>query len=165
MNDLTNSTAQVLIEKLLVAQPVKRFFALKEPEGSLPCSQQLTSGSYTDPDESSPRPITVFLRYLLILSSHVRLSLPGFSAKNPSAFIFSSYVLHASPTTFSLICSHFSEEYKSWISSLCHFLHPPIASSLLGSNTSISTLFSNTPSLCSSIQVAYSYKTTSKIVV
>jgi hypothetical protein len=27
-----------------------------EPEGSLPCSQQLATGLYPNPDESNPRP-------------------------------------------------------------------------------------------------------------
>ena len=80
MNNPPNSTAQVLIEKLLVPQLVKRFSALKEPEGSLPCSQQPTSGYY----QSSPRLTTAFLRYLIILPSHVRPSLPGFSSNKPA---------------------------------------------------------------------------------
>jgi hypothetical protein len=41
------------------------------------------------------------------------------------------------------------EEYKLWSSSLCSFLHRPITPSLFGPNILLSTLFSNTPSLCS----------------
>jgi hypothetical protein len=31
-----------------------------EPEGSLPCSQQPTTGHYREPDESTPDPHTPF---------------------------------------------------------------------------------------------------------
>jgi hypothetical protein len=37
------------------------------------------------------------------------------------------------------------EEWKSWSSSLCSFLHSPATSSLFGPNILFSTLFSNTP--------------------
>jgi hypothetical protein len=36
---------------------------------------------------------------------------------------------------------------------LCSFLHPPVTSSLFGPNILLSTLFSYTPSLCSSLNV------------
>jgi hypothetical protein len=45
------------------------------------------------------------------------------------------------------------DEYKSWSSSLRSLLHSPVASSLLGPNILLSTLFSNTLSLCSSLSV------------
>jgi hypothetical protein len=47
------------------------------------------------------------------------------------------------------------EEYKLWRSSLCSFLQPPVPTSLFGPNTRIflSTLFSSTLSLCSSLNV------------
>jgi hypothetical protein len=43
------------------------------------------------------------------------------------------------------------EEYKSRSSSLCSFLYSPVTSSLFGPNILLSTLFSNTLSLCSSL--------------
>jgi hypothetical protein len=61
------------------------------------------------------------------------------------------------------------EEYKLWSSSLCSFLKPPVNSSLFGLNTFLSTLFSNTPSLCFSVnvrdQVSGAYRTTGKIIL
>ena len=56
------------------------------------------------------------------------------------------------------------KEYRSFSSSLCSFLHSPVTSSLLGPNTFLNTLFSNTLSLRSSLnvsdQVSHPYKTT-----
>src|SRR5215510_4205476 len=61
------------------------------------------------------------------------------------------------------------EEYRSFSSSLCNFLHSLFISSLLGPNTLLNTLFSNTLSLCSSLnvsdQVSHPYKTTGRIIV
>jgi hypothetical protein len=57
---------------------------------------------------------------------------------------------------------------KLWSSSLCSFLQPPVTSSLLGPNILVSTLFLNTLSLCSSLNVRYlvshSWGTTGKII-
>ena len=61
------------------------------------------------------------------------------------------------------------EEYRSWSSSLCSFLHSPVTSSPLGKNILLSTLFSNTISLRSflnvSDQVSHPHKTRDKIIV
>jgi hypothetical protein len=46
------------------------------------------------------------------------------------------------------------EEYRSLSSSLCSFLHSHVTSSLLGPNILLNTLFSNTLSLCSSLNVS-----------
>jgi hypothetical protein len=58
------------------------------------------------------------------------------------------------------------DEYKSRGSSLRRFLHPPVTSSLFGQNFLLSALFSNTFSLCSSLnvrdQVSCPYRTTAK---
>ena len=61
------------------------------------------------------------------------------------------------------------EEYRSLSSSLGTFLHSPVTSSILGPNILLNTLFSNTLSLRSSLnvsdQVSHPYKTTGKIIV
>jgi len=63
----------------------------------------------------------------------------------------------------------FGEEYRSLRFSLCSFLHSPVTSSLLGPNILRSTVFSNTLSLRSSLnmsdKVSHPYKTTGKIIV
>src|SRR5215468_6038179 len=60
-------------------------------------------------------------------------------------------------------------EYRSFSSSLCNFLHSPVTSSLLGPNNLLNTLYSNTLSLCSSLnvsdQVSHPYKTMGRIIV
>jgi hypothetical protein len=61
------------------------------------------------------------------------------------------------------------KEYKLWSSSLCSFLQPPVASSLLDPHILLNNLFSNTLSLCSSLnvrdQVSHPCRTTGKIIV
>ena len=61
------------------------------------------------------------------------------------------------------------KEYRSLSSSLCNFLHSPVTSTLLGPNTLLSTLFSNTLSLRSSLSVSdqdsHPYRTTGNIIV
>jgi hypothetical protein len=61
------------------------------------------------------------------------------------------------------------ERYESCSYSLCSFLHPHITSSLFGPNIILSTLFSNTLSLCSSLNVrdhvSHPYRSTGRITV
>jgi hypothetical protein len=47
----------------------------------------------------------------------------------------------------------FGEECKSWSCSLCYFLHSPVISSLLGPNSFLITIFSNTLSVRFSISM------------
>jgi hypothetical protein len=60
------------------------------------------------------------------------------------------------------------EEYRWWSFSLWRFLHSPVTSSLLDPNILLNTLFSNTLSLRSSLnvsdQVSHPYKTAGKII-
>jgi len=66
-----------------------------------------------------------------------------------------------------ITCTTLGEQYRSLSSSLCSFLHSPVTSSLLGPSILFNTLFSNTFSLHSSLnvsdQVSHPYKTTGKI--
>ena len=48
----------------------------------------------------------------------------------------------------------FGEEYQSLGSSLCSFIHSPVTSSLLGPNILLNTLFSNTLSQLSSLNLS-----------
>jgi tellurite resistance protein TehA-like permease len=61
------------------------------------------------------------------------------------------------------------DEYKIWSSPLCNFLHSPIASSFLGQNIILSTLFLNILNLYSSLnvknQVSHPYRTAGIIML
>ena len=63
----------------------------------------------------------------------------------------------------------FAVEYRSLSSSLCSLLHSPVTSSLLSSNTLLSTLFSGALSLRSSLnvtgQVSHPHKTKDKMIL
>src|SRR5215471_7200925 len=115
---------------------------------------------------------------ILILSTHLRLGLPNslFPSGFPTNTLctpISSPIRATCPTHLIRLdlttCTILGEEYRSFSSSLCNFLHSPVTSSLLGPNILLNTLFSNTLSLCPSLnvsdQVSYPYKTTGRIIV
>jgi hypothetical protein len=118
-----------------------------------------------------------YLRSILI-STHLRLGLPSglFPSSFPTnilhAFLFSQIratcLAHRILFDFTNL-TILGEKYKLWSSSLCSFLQPPVTSSLFGPNILLNTLFSDTLSLCSSLnvrrQVPHPYRTTGKIIV
>ena len=61
------------------------------------------------------------------------------------------------------------EQYRTLSSSLCSFLHSPVTSSPLATNIPLNTLFSNTLSLRSSLnvsdQVSHPHKTTGNVLL
>ena len=100
----------------------------------------------------------------------------------PRVFLASGFpnkTLHASLPVSAICPAHLllhlitrmtsGEQYRSWGSSLCSLLRSPVSSSLLGSSILLSTLFSNAPSLYSSLYVrnhiSRPYKTTGKTAV
>jgi len=148
-----------------------------EPEGSLPRLQVPATCPCPEPDQSSPSP----LPQSHFLKIHLTVILPF--APGSSQWSFSLRFPHQNPVYTSPLTNTcymparlillvlitriiFGEEYKSLSSSLCNFLHSPVTSSLLGSNISLRTLFSNTLSSLSVIdQVSHPHKTTGKIIV
>jgi hypothetical protein len=75
-----------------------------EPKGSLLCSQEPASGAYTESKMNTVHILlSYFLRFILILSSHLHLGLPSglFKFSYPDLSYF-SHMLRALP-----ICSFF----------------------------------------------------------
>jgi hypothetical protein len=65
-----------------------------EPEGSLPCSQEPSTGPYPEPDQSSPyNPILSLVRPILILSTRLGLGLP----RGLFPYSFPTKILYAFP--------------------------------------------------------------------
>ena len=150
-----------------------------EPERSLPHSQVPVTCPNLEPARPSPYPPNLTSwRSILILSSHLHLGFPsvlfptGFPTKTLFTTLLSS-MCATCPTQlifFDFITrTILGEQYGSLSSSLCRFLHSPVTSSLLGPHILLNTLFSNTLSLRSSLnvsdQVSYPYKTTGKIII
>jgi hypothetical protein len=149
-----------------------------EPVGSLPCSQEPSTGPYLEPNQSSPyHPILSFLRSVLILSTLLRRGLT--SGFFPLAFPTRSYIYSSSPHSCYMLCpSHTPSLGHSdytcrrvqvtkllimqFSQTSCH----PIP---LGSNIFLSILVSNTLNLYFSLnvrdQVSHPYRTTGKIIV
>ena len=132
---------------------------------------------------NSPSPIPILSQInpvhtpIPLLKIHFNIILPSMPGSSKwSLFLRSShqnsicspplhqYVLHAPHLSFIL-----SSEYRSLSSSLCSLRHFPVTFSLLGPNILLSSLFSNTTGLCSSLNVSnavsHPYKTKGKIIV
>ena len=85
-------------------------------------------------------------------------SYPQVSPQEPCAHLAPPpYAPHAPHISFFSIlppAQYWVMKYRSLSSSLCNFLHYPVTSSLLRPNTPLNTLFSNTLSLRSSLNVS-----------
>jgi len=121
-----------------------------EPESPLPHSQVPATCPYPEQDLSSfPHPTSG--RFILILSSHLRLGLPSglFPPRIPTKTLYTPLITPIRVTCpvqlilIDLITRKIlGEEYR-----LCSFPNSPVTSSLLGPNILLSTLFSNTLNL------------------
>ena len=99
----------------------------------------------------------------------VSLKFPHQNSVYTSALPCTCYMPHPSHSSDLITWTILCEEYRSLSSSFCSFLHSPLASTHLGPNILLSTLFSDTLSLRSSLivsdQVSHPNKTAGKIIV
>ena len=139
-----------------------------EPEGSLPHSQKPASCPCPEPDQSSPCPAPHYLK------NNFNIIIPATSRSSkwflPTKTLYTPLLSPISATCPThLILLDLITQIISSSSSLCSFLHSPVTSSLLDSNISLSTLFSNTIILRCSLSVrdhvSYPYETTDKIII
>jgi len=176
---LLTPLSRVLLETLTGSKLVKKFPAFYRTWRFITTftSARHPSLSWSSSIQSIPQHPTSW-RFILKSSSHPRLGLPN--GLFPSGFLTKTLYtpllspIHATCPAH-LILLHFitrtifGEKYRSLSSSVCSFLHSPVTSSLLGPNILINTLFSNTLSLRSSLnvsdQVSHPYTTTGKIII
>jgi hypothetical protein len=148
-----------------------------EPIAPLQRLQVPATCPYPEPDQSSPcLPLPLSEDHFNILLT----AAPGFfkwslSLRFPhqNPVCTSSVPLHATCSAHLILNlitrTIFGDKCRSLSSKLCSFLHSLLTSIVLGPNILLSTLFSHTLSLRSSLsvndQVSHPYKTTGKVIV
>ena len=156
--------SRVILEKLNGLQLVKKFpafYGCRRFITAVTSARHLSLSWASSIQSITPHPTS--WRFILILSSHLRFGLPsglfpsGFSTKTlhtpPLSPIRATCPTHLIRPDF-IIRTVFGEQYRSLSSSLCSFLQSLVTSSLLGPNILLSTLFSKTLSLRSSLDVS-----------
>jgi len=173
LTNLLTPWSRVLLEKLTGFQLVKNFRAFYGTRRFITAfvSARHLSLSWASSIQSIPTSYFLKIHFNIIFPSK-----PGspkcspslrFPQQNP---VYTSSLPIRAKRPAHLILLDFvtrtilGEKHRSLSSSLCSFLHSPVTSSLLGPNILLNTLFSNTPSLRSSLnvsdQVSHTYKST-----
>ena len=169
----------MLIEKLTGSQLVEKFPTFCGTwrfitSFTSTCNLSLSWASLI---QSIPPNFTLW-KSIWTLSSHLSLDLSGslFPLGFPTKILHMplfSHIHSACPDYLKLLIlitqTILGEHYRSLSSLLYSLLHSPLSSSLLGPNTLLNTLFSNTLSLRSSLsvsdQVSHPYRTTGNIIL
>ena len=166
---LTHSLHAAVLEKLTGLQLVKKFPALYGTRKFITVftSTRHLSLSWARSSQSIPSHPTSW-KYILKQSSHLCLGLQSglFPSGFPTKTLYTPliYPMRAICPAHTILLDFINGEFRSLSSLLCSFLHSPFTSSPLGRNILLNTIFSNTLTLHSSLdvsdQVAHSYNTT-----